>query len=116
VSLHAIHRRSRSRGDFSKVAGGCRSKDNLYPTKDGGKRRINWGWATVPPASAQTLPRHVTFNAAARCLQQYPIEELAALRGAPVTATAAGAVKLPAGAAKNSEIVATVRGPYRPGQ
>ena len=57
------------------------SKDNLYPTAAGGTRRINWGWATVPPQSAQTLPREVTFNAAARALQQYPIEELAALRG-----------------------------------
>ena len=35
----------------------------------------------MPPQSAQTLPREVTFNAAARVLQQYPIEELAALRG-----------------------------------
>ena len=35
----------------------------------------------MPPQSAQTLPREVTFNAAARALQQYPIEELAALRG-----------------------------------
>ena len=34
----------------------------------------------MPPQSAQTLPREVTFNAAARALQQYPIEELAALR------------------------------------
>ena len=42
----------------------------------GGERRINWGWATVPPASTQTLPRHITFNAAARCLQQYPVEEV----------------------------------------
>ena len=23
------------------------SKDNEYPTKAGGTRRINWGWATV---------------------------------------------------------------------
>ena len=83
------------------------SKDNLYPTKSGGKRRINWGWATVPPQSTQTLPRHITFNAAARCLQQYPIEELQALRGTAVTASAAGKVALPAGAAKNSEIIAT---------
>ena len=56
-------------------------QDNVYPTKAGGTRRINWGWAQVPPQSAQTLPREVTFNAAARTLQQYPIEELKALRG-----------------------------------
>jgi hypothetical protein len=83
------------------------SKDNLYPTKAGGKRRINWGWATVPPQSTQTLPREITFNAAARCLQQYPIEELNALRGTAVSASAAGKVNLPAGTAKNSEIIAT---------
>merc|ERR1712226_1283629 len=45
------------------------SKDNEYPTKTGGKRRINWGWATVPPASTQTLPREITFNPLARTLQ-----------------------------------------------
>jgi len=59
------------------------SKDNVYPTKDGGKRRINWGWARVPPGSTQNLPREVTFNPVTRQLQQLPIEELAALRGDP---------------------------------
>jgi sucrose-6-phosphate hydrolase SacC (GH32 family) len=83
------------------------SKDNLYPTKTGGKRRINWGWATVPPQSTQTLPREITFNAAARCLQQYPIEELQALRGSAVSSSTSGKVNLPPGAAKNSEIIAT---------
>ena len=109
------------------------SKDNIYPTKSGGTRRINWGWAqvvdlrplrhpfchllcharrrrwlpastqTLPhtplcyplchlccaircviqvkPASTQTLPREITFNAAARSLQQYPIAELDMMRG-----------------------------------
>jgi sucrose-6-phosphate hydrolase SacC (GH32 family) len=56
------------------------SKDSEYPTLGGGKRRINWGWATVPPQSTQTLPREITFNAEARTLQQYPIEELTKLR------------------------------------
>lgn len=56
------------------------SKDAQYPTLSGDKRRINWGWATVPPASAQTLPREITFNPAVRSLQQYPIEELVGLR------------------------------------
>ncbi len=37
----------------------------------------------VGPASTQTLPREVTFNAAARTLQQLPITELADLRGQP---------------------------------
>lgn len=91
------------------------SKDNSYPTKQGGTRRINWGWATVPPRSAQTLPREVTFNPAARVLQQYPIEELAALRGAAMydvsgLALKAGAVSpigFAAGAARTSEVVAT---------
>eukprot|EP00316_Scyphosphaera_apsteinii_P000801 CAMPEP_0119304042 /NCGR_PEP_ID=MMETSP1333-20130426/5366_1 /TAXON_ID=418940 /ORGANISM="Scyphosphaera apsteinii, Strain RCC1455" /LENGTH=526 /DNA_ID=CAMNT_0007306853 /DNA_START=97 /DNA_END=1677 /DNA_ORIENTATION=+ len=60
------------------------SKDNEYPTLSGGKRRINWGWATVPPASTQTLPREITFHIEARALQQYPIEELTALRAPAV--------------------------------
>jgi sucrose-6-phosphate hydrolase SacC (GH32 family) len=89
------------------------SKDNEYPTKSGGKRRINWGWATVPPASTQTLPRHITFNAAARTLEQAPIEELENLRGpavysktnVPVSATLD--LGLAAGVAKQSEIVAS---------
>ena len=89
------------------------SKDNEYPTKAGGTRRINWGWATVPPASTQTLPREITFNAAARQMQQYPIAELAGLRQAAAVdktgvAVAAGAsvdLGLPTGVAKNSETV-----------
>ena len=91
------------------------SKDNAYPTKAGGTRRINWGWATVPPQSAQTLPREITFNAAARALQQYPIEELAALRG-PSAYDASGLalqkgverqLGLATGVARTSEVVAT---------
>ena len=87
------------------------SKDNEYPTLTGGKRRINWGWATVPPASTQTLPREVTFNAEARALQQYPIEELKALRGdvaydksgVPVSGTLD--LGLDAGVARQSEVL-----------
>lgn len=60
------------------------SKDNLYPTLEGGDRRINWGWAMVKPGSTQTLPREITFNAAARQLQQYPIQELESLRESSV--------------------------------
>eukprot|EP00935_MAST-01C_sp_MAST-1C-sp1_P001660 g1660.t1 len=60
------------------------SKDNVYPTKAGGKRRLNWGWVTADDRGAQSLPREITFNAAARYLQQYPISELAALRNASV--------------------------------
>lgn len=46
-------------------------------------RRINWGWAQVPPASTQTLPREITFNALTRTLEQSPIAELTALRSGP---------------------------------
>lgn len=90
------------------------SKDNSYPTLQGDQRRINWGWATVPPASTQTLPREISFNAKARVLQQYPIEELKALRGA--AAYAKTGAQVPAGhplglnvkgVAKQSELVAT---------
>ena len=91
------------------------SKDNEYPTKAGGKRRINWGWAQVAPSSTQTFPRVITFNAAARTLEQAPIEELMELRGASVfdkkgVALAAGApvaLKLAASVASQAEIVAT---------
>lgn len=83
-------------------------------TKDGKTRRINWGWAQVPPQSTQTLPREVTFNAVARQLQQYPIEEVKSLRGAAakslkdvnVGANATVALKIASGVAKTSEIVA----------
>ena len=89
------------------------SKDNSYPSKAGGTRRINWGWATVPPQSAHTLPREITFNAAARALQQYPIEELAALRGPSAYDASGLALKqgvekqlgLAAGVARTSEVV-----------
>jgi len=62
------------------------SKDNAYPVRgsSGGQRRINWGWATVPPQSTQTLPREITFNAVARTLEQAPIAELLELRGTSV--------------------------------
>ena len=89
------------------------SKDNEYPTLDGSTRRINWGWATVPPASTQTLPREITFNAAARTLEQAPIDELQKLRGKAafsavnrvVTASTPLPITLPAGVAKTSETV-----------
>jgi len=87
------------------------SKDNEYPTLSGGKRRINWGWATVPPASTQTLPREITFNAAARALQQYPIDELKSLRGEAaynkegVSVAGDVAMGLDAGVARQSEVV-----------
>lgn len=90
------------------------SKDNEYPTLQGGTRRINWGWATVPPASTQTLPREMTFNAAARTLQQYPIEEVKSLRGPSAyngnVNVAAGTpvpLKIKANVTRQGEIVAS---------
>ena len=99
------------------------SKDNEYPTKAGGKRRINWGWAMVPPASTQTLPREITFNAAARTLQQAPIEELTALRDEAVysetdiaiTANAGVDLGVPSAMAKQSEVVASFELPKTAG-
>ena len=94
------------------------SKDNEYPTLAGGTRRINWGWATVPPASTQTLPREVTFNAAARALQQYPIDEIKSLRGAgassadvKVKANTATNLRVPSGTARQSETIVTFQLP-----
>jgi len=62
------------------------SKDNEYPSKDGKPRRINWGWAQIAPQSAQSLPRIITFNPVARCLEQAPLDELMGLRGDAVYA------------------------------
>jgi len=86
------------------------SKDNVFPTlQKGVTRRINWGWAVLGGGvvNCQTLPREITFNAAVRALQQYPIKELEALRGTPVSLSAAGTVQLPPGTANRSEIIAT---------
>jgi len=89
------------------------SKDNVYPTLMNGTRRINWGWATVPPQSTQTLPREVTFNSVARVLQQYPIEEIKSLRGPAAVSKSSVTVgpqsvdlDLNSGVVKMSEIVA----------
>ena len=61
-------------------AGSCyASKDFWDPVKG---RRISWGWATVPPASTQTLPREVTWHPALQQLVFSPVEEQADLRGA----------------------------------
>ena len=78
------------------------SKDNEYPTKSGGKRRINWGWLTVPVGGTQSLPRAITFNAVARTLEQAPIEELEALRGP--AAYLQGSVQLAAGRNKQTPL------------
>lgn len=92
------------------------SKDNEYPIKGrAGKRRINWGWAVVPPASTQTLPREITFNAATRSLEQAPLAELVDLRSPAALAKTDLAIEagkvldlgLQPGVAKQSEVVAT---------
>jgi len=54
------------------------SKDFYDPVK---KRRINWGWAQVPPASAMTLPREITWNPELQQLVHSPVEEQDKLRG-----------------------------------
>ncbi|CAK9039597.1 Beta-fructofuranosidase [Durusdinium trenchii] len=69
------------------------SKDNVYPSKGGGPpRRVLWGWAVVPPQSTQSLPRVLTFNAAARQLEQAPLPELKELRKELLTRAAAAKV------------------------
>lgn len=60
------------------------SKDFWDPVK---KRRINWGWARVPPSSTQTLPRVVTWHPELQQLVFSPVEEQAALRALPALAT-----------------------------
>jgi sucrose-6-phosphate hydrolase SacC (GH32 family) len=57
------------------------SKDFYDPVKG---RRINFGWATVPPASTQSLPREVTWHPELQQLVFSPLEEQDALRGAVI--------------------------------
>ena len=74
------------------------SKDSIYPTLGSSKlRRINWGWAQVPPQGAQTLPREITFNAAARQLEQAPIAELAGLRLPAAFGPSSSPIAVPSG-------------------
>ena len=66
------------------------AKDNLFPTKAGGTRRVSWGGHTLPDSrGAHTMPRTVTFNPVARVLEQAPLEELEQLRG-PAAANETG--------------------------
>jgi len=57
----------------------------LYASKDFwdpiSNRRINWGWARVPPASTQTLPREVTWHPELQQLIFSPVKEQDSLRG-----------------------------------
>ena len=91
------------------------SKDALYPTlgSTSAKRRVNWGWAQVPPQSTQTLPREITFNAAARVLEQAPLEELKSLRlpaafgptSSPITLSPEKPFVLPLQGAQSASVV-----------
>ena len=54
------------------------SKDFWDPVK---KRRISWAWAKVPPGSAQTLPRVMTYHPLLKQIVWSPAEEQADLRG-----------------------------------
>jgi len=91
---------------------------DLYASKDFydpvNKRRINWGWARVPPSSTQTLPREVTWHPELQQLVFSPLVEQAALRASPALFSkenfaVSGTEKfgLPAGAGLQSEIVAS---------
>ena len=96
------------------------SKDNEFPTKDGGVRRINFGWAILllhmgSIAGPQSLPRVVTFNPVARQLEQPPIDEVKQLRrtaaftqkGLKIAAGQSTVLHLGAGVAKQSEFWAS---------
>jgi len=76
------------------------SKSFFDPVGGGGGglgRRIYWGWALVPPASTQTLPRDTRWHAALQRLTFEPLPELAALRAEPpLFAAGAGGVSLAA--------------------
>jgi len=75
------------------------SKSFFDPVGGGGGglgRRIYWGWALVPPASTQTLPRDTRWHAALQRLTFEPIPELALLRAIPPLFSGAG-VALQAG-------------------
>jgi len=85
------------------------SKDFYDPVKG---RRINWGWATVPPASTQTLPREVTWHPELQQLVYSPVEEQASLRegvigtlqSKPLTANVSTSLNLPRQTGNQSEI------------
>ena len=73
--------------DFSTGGSGMHfyaSKSFFDPAGDGGAgRRIYYGWALVPPASTQTLPRDTRWHPVLQRLTFRPIPELAALRASP---------------------------------
>lgn len=64
------------------------SKSFFDPAGAPAGRRVYWGWALVPPASTQTLPRVATYHAGLQRLLFNPLPELAALRDAALVAAA----------------------------
>ena len=88
---------------------------NFYASKDFADphgRRINFGWATVPPASTQTLPREVTWHPELQQLVFSPVVEQESLRGALIgsvrnqtlTANVSTPLQLPPKAGHQSEV------------
>merc|ERR1740121_2701544 len=92
------------------------SKDFWDPVK---KRRINWGWARVPPQSTQTLPREVTWNPELQQLVYSPVEEQDKLRGSVIgtlrsqklPAHKALSLQLPKQAGNQSEVLVSFQRP-----
>lgn len=82
------------------------SKDFFDPVKG---RRILWGWAQVPPASTQTLPREVTWHPQLNQLVFSPLAEQSHLREIPALAEMA-TVSVPAGVHKSLGTWADSRG------
>jgi len=92
------------------------SKDFFDPVKG---RRINFGWATVPPASTQTLPREVTWHPELQQLVYTPVEEQSQLRGAVIgslanttlVANVPHSLHLPPQGGNQSEVRVTIQRP-----
>jgi len=92
------------------------SKDFYDPVK---KRRINWGWAKVPPASTQTLPREITWNPELQILVQSPLEEqeqlragvIAHLKEQPLPAGSEVSLGLPEQVGNQSELMVSFKRP-----
>ena len=67
-------------GTIALEAQSLQSPDIALPTALRLQGLGGYGSGSGYPGSTQTLPREITFNAAARTMQQYPIEELMSLR------------------------------------
>merc|ERR1711920_830895 len=97
------------------------SKDFWDPVK---KRRINWGWARVPPQSTQTLPREVTWNPELQQLVYSPVEEQDKLRGSVIgklrsqklPAHKAVSLQLPKQVGNQSEVLVSFQRPSTAGR